>query len=685
MRLRDLFLVDPCLPLPGAGASGRGAAPAPGDLAGVLVPPSLGAPLLRALRRLTAALDEGRAAPLPFLWIAGPPGSGKSTLLRLLLTGLHSAPPPGGLLPGAARSPRDLAPELRDALGALRARIDGASVVVSAAREGARGASLHAVVLQQLKERLGEPTERRRELSVKDAVEEIFALLRLRAPEKTLSLGIDDVDALAAADDAGRRNVVSFLSHLAQRLKSRAWLVATARDDGREPEDLGPLEALFPADLRLRLDRSLPDVLRLGALAKRPPAEAALRDLFRQRAADLVQHARASASLTEDELVASWPLLPEVIDLLIRTASALRASAAPGGEAPLSVPGWVGEILRAEGLRDAPLDRCVPLDAAFDAARAALDPAVLAAVARIDDLPELDGQRPLVSRVARAVALLELSADAAPVTPSGIARSLYGGPRESVPVAAVSACLAALEAARLAGLTERRGAQLLTASFEPWRRERDDFTVTFEHTSELIRELLGELLHGLVVPRLEGRSAPLRAWYSDGKRQHDTPLLRPPGDAALGLDLRYLPMYRRSDAEWRDRSGRPPLAGRLIWVAAGDPDCARDLSIDLLRARRMIRRAERRAPSQREDLRLLQLEQARDIDLARRMREAVTREFMAGSFYYRGEPWPAAELGAGWGEAALAALARASLAHAAHAGRSTAAAGERLTQGGEPP
>ncbi|WP_437806530.1 AAA family ATPase [Sorangium sp. So ce1078] len=660
MRLRDLFLADPCLALPRAGASQRGAAPVEGELAGVLLPPSLGEPLLQALRRLTAVLDEQRGAPLPFLWIAGPPGSGKSTLLRVLLTALRSAPSPGGPLPGAAPCPRDPAPDLRGALGALGARLGGASVVVSAALEAARGASLHAAVLRRLKERFGEPAERHRELSVKDAVEEIFTLLRRRAPEKdkTLCLGIDDIDALAAADDARRRQLVSFLSHLAQRLKSRAWLVVTAHDDARQLGDLGQIDALFPADLRLHLDRSLPDVLRLGPLAKRPPAEAALRELFRRHAVDLVQRACASASLTEEAFVASWPLLPEVINMLIRTASALRANAAPGGPAPLSVPGWVGEILRAEGLRDAPLDRCVPLDAAFDAARAALEPAILAAVARIDDLPELDGQRPLISRVARAVALLELSAGAAPVTAAWIARSLYSGPRESVPVESVSACLAALEAARLAGLTEGRGAQLLAASFEPWRRERDDFTVTFEHTSELIREVLGELLHGLVVPHLDARSSPLRAWYSDGKRQHDTPLLRPPGDAALRLDLRYLPPYRRSDAEWRDRSGRLPLAGRLIWVAAGDPERARDLSIDLLRARRMIRRAQRRAPLAREDLRLFQLEQARDIDLARRVREAVTREFMAGSFYYRGEPWPAAELGAGWGEAALAALAR---------------------------
>src|SRR5215510_4265722 len=100
--------------------------------------------------------------------------------------------------------------------------------------------------------------------------------------------------------------------------------------------------------------------------------------------------------------------------------------------------------------------------------------------------------------------------------------------------------------------------------------------VTEQETSEHVRDALRRLVAS-VPPPMTGSHEPLpwRVLYADGKLAHDVIVLGSKLERSLSLDLRYLPLYRRTEAEWLGRSVRGVLRDRLIWVAEGNTETIR--------------------------------------------------------------------------------------------------------------
>ncbi|WP_437723513.1 hypothetical protein [Sorangium sp. So ce861] len=610
--VRAFFAVDPAEPSPG------------GDAA--LLPE-----LRAALDDLRARVRRGAGAdPLalpPSAWIRGPRGAGKSTLLRQL----------GLALEQGSEGPGGAAPLV---------------VAVDLSAADRRGAA--AAIAAQAARRLGVALDPRVAASEQDAAAAIHAALR-GLPGRVLILLIDDLGPRTEGDAAAQRQVQALLVHLARRLRGRAFVVGVG-------EDLPPegMRACFPAERCVALSPALArSLVEMRLLRKTPEGEAALRALLQERRAGRAR-GDAPASVDDDALVASYPLLPGAWDPLLRLSTALADASLDGG-----LEGLLAALFRSGWLDRAERGQLAPLDAFYELARPALDPEVSAVV---DGAPA-----GLPARAARAVALLEAAGSEAPIAAGDVARNLQDHLGRDVDERSAGGALAALEEAGVLWHLPRLGYRLRTAAVNAWERRRAAIEVTFEERSELIREKLLDLLGEFVPIPAGGRRVGVTVSYSDGKRQHDNPIAaptslpppaaaaapaRPPprGDASIRLDLRFLPARRRSDAEWRDRSGRLPLLGRLLWVAAGDPEIAQVLAAETLRSRVLLRGdGAAAAPAV---ARLLVAERARGEALEARMRDAVEDAFLAGSFYFRGEPTPARALGDGFGAALAGAVAR---------------------------
>src|SRR5690606_12204911 len=92
--------------------------------------------------------------------------------------------------------------------------------------------------------------------SVREAVDTIEAMLRQRAPEKTLFIVVDEVSQYVERDENRSLQLQSFVSELGQRLKGRAWLLATSQkrfEDAQGTDALGRLQDRFPKQLRVHL------------------------------------------------------------------------------------------------------------------------------------------------------------------------------------------------------------------------------------------------------------------------------------------------------------------------------------------------------------------------------------------------------------------------------------------------
>jgi len=459
-----------------------------------------------------------------------------------------------------------------------------------------------------------------RRFAVKEAVDLVRAMMALRAPGSTLVLALDDTQKLER-DDALRDEARLLTSRLAQSFRGRLHILSTRETHASTSPPAqkvvghGWTVHLGAASIRRTLATLLGDMQTAPALfgdGTEPVFEVALSitTALSMRHAEAAGHAEAMRR-TEGKPDIAPPRLVEHIEHLAGRLDAPTATTpSPAGIIELASPAgpW-------------------------------LDPEVSRAIERADELA------PRERDVLRAVALLEL-------LPTDTRRTAE----------LVERCIAVANAAEHSDVVRRalddlsdsgalthsrlHGYKVQTETGRSWLHMRERIDVTTEETSEIVKEKLALLLLNAAPPVVPDRTLAWRAKYADGKRAHDDPLFdRGDGDP-ITIDLRHMPLDRRSTEEWERRSMRGPLFHRLIWIAMGDVELVRDLSVDLGRARRMIARfAPVGTPLTAEHQRLLCVERDRAEELGARMMSAVEETFVAGTFYFRGVGTKASDLG----------------------------------------
>lgn len=448
-----------------------------------------------------------------------------------------------------------------------------------------------------------------RQVAVKEAVDLVRAMFALRAPEAALVLALDDVQALERSD-ALRGDARRLVSHLAQSLKGRLYVLGTREAHGLGEATPAAIAHAWPMLLNAS---SIRETLR--TLLPEAPIAASLDTEHGARAFDLALAITTELSARHAGRGSVAP--PRLVEHIEHIARGRRGVASPSTVSPSGIV----ELASVAG----------PW----------LDPEVMATLEAWSDAPAQQRD------VLRAIAVLELLPEDMPRTAELIRGCIAANGRDATDhAAAVHHALNELSDAGALSHSRLHGYKVETETGRAWLEMRDAVDVTSDETSEIVKEKLARLLQGAAPPELEGRKLDWKAKFADGRRAHDDPLFdRGHGDP-IPLDLRHLPLNRRSSEEWERRSVRGPLFHRLIWIAQGDLDLVRDLSVDLAKARRMIARfSPVGTPLSDEHQRLLRIERDREQELSPRMTSAVEETFVAGTFFFRGTPTKASELG----------------------------------------
>lgn len=499
--------------------------------------------------------------------------------------------------------------------------------------------------------------------SASEAVADLQHMLSTRAPGRTLFVVVDEVSQYVISGDDRIGKLQAFVELLGAKLRGKAWLVALGQQKLEEEAgktDLPKLKDRFPKRLRVHLDpANIKDVVHQRLLKKKVEQEDTVRKLFRAHRPAIEAHALGGANLSEDEFVATYPLLPSYVDLLLRVTSALRRSSRAQAD-DHEIRGLLqllGEVFRTRGHADGELGVLVALDDIYEVQRTALDAEMQQSMARVF---AQCGDDPLVARVAKAVALLQLVVDEDAPQKTGtdatlVTKALFDRVDAGDRTEAVLAALEAMRRQNLLGYSETAGYKIQSSAAEEWERERRDIDVSAEQVGELVRTALTALVKKPDEPRFKGQKFPVGARFSDDVTANDVVLLDARDPAALVFDLRWV--RDTSEPTWTRRSAEQALEDRVVWVGAevaGVKAAAEELGKSL----GMLRKVE---PSYKTNTlltgrrNLYRDEEGRRGELERRLAKAVDASWTHGAMYFRGRRFAAAEMGAVFGQALQAA------------------------------
>jgi hypothetical protein len=478
-------------------------------------------------------------------------------------------------------------------------------------------------------------------VSAEEAVAAIEAMMTLRAEGRHLLLIVDEVSQYIHENEGRMLGLQSFVSELGQKLHGLVWLFVTGQqklDDEGGSKTVAKLKDRFPPRLRAHLaPTNIRDVVHRRLLRKKPEVEAALKDLFQRHRPELKTCAFGCESVTAEDFVEVYPLLPGHVDLLLQITSNLRSRSTRIQGDDQAIRGLLqllGEIFRARGLADRDVGEVVNLEDVYEVMQSALDADTQATLGRIASWAASTDDE-LAARCAKAVALLELIQEQTATTATLVAQSLYRRLGDGSHEREVRDALERLRDANHLGYTEKQGYRIQSSAGQEWERERSSFDATGDQVSGQIRKAFEDLFAKAERPKIDGRPLPWQGTWHD-ERGTEARLLDARGEAAAYVSVREVRLEERRPELWARSTTEKALENEIVWVV-GDTGALVDIAREVLRSSGMLLRYEpRQASLPRERQRLLLEERGRVEDLEARLVQTVAQAWMSGRIYFRG-------------------------------------------------
>lgn len=488
--------------------------------------------------------------------------------------------------------------------------------------------------------------------SVAETTKDIIAMLNQRSPGKTLFIVVDEVSQYIYQNTNRMLALQSFVSDLGQKLKGRVWLLATGQqklEDSDDESNIGKLKDRFPPKLRVHLaPTNIRDVVHKRLLKKAPAKEAELRSRFADHRSNLKLYGYKCESITEEDFLETYPMLPGYVDLLMQITTNLRSRSSRAKGDDHAIRGLLqllGELFREQRLGEQAVGALITLEHIYEVQQSALDADVQNTLARLFNHEEVVNDRDAV-RVAKAVALLELIQEQEPTTAELVSKCLYERLGDSNLEPAVSVALEKLRNLNLLSYSEKLGYKIQSSAGQEWQRERDSYSVIPDVISLIVSEKIKELLGSVERPGYKGNTFRWAAFYSDGRQRQDERLQATSELTVITVDFRNLSVQdERSSTVWIPSSDTSPLRDRLVWVV-GKPDRLSGLVRELAKSRHMLTKYANRSQSlTREKQRLVFDEQSRCESLEDDVKDAVAKAFMDGEIYFRGRSFDKFQFG----------------------------------------
>jgi hypothetical protein len=489
-------------------------------------------------------------------------------------------------------------------------------------------------------------TTRHVDISANDFAVRAFELLERRRPgTRNLVFVVDEVGQYVSRSTEKMLDLQGLVQAFGRVGRGRAWLVVTSQEkldevvdnlEGKKSE-LARLRDRFPLNVDLA-PADISEVTSRRVLTKKPAAEEALQELYRCHQGAMGTHTALTGGvhqpLDSKTFARLYPFVPYQIDLIINIVSGMRTQSGVsrhmGGSNRTIIKLAQQLIIHPRvNLGEEEVGRLVTLDMVYDLMEGNIS------YERKKDIAEIARAYPdpLVSRVARAVCLLEFSYKV-PGTAENIAAVLY-------PAVGAPSLLPRVREALEILVRDRRikegeeGYELLTAEGKLWEEKRQGFGLDAPGEKRLQREFVDGLFKTLKPYRHAGLKNFTPALELHGER------LGREGDVPFILYLASDEQYGRVCDEAREKSRAEQNS--LFWVVPLDEQ-VQNLFVEVYRSEKMVETHEREMLT-RELGQLVADEKRRLSVLKQRLSGAISLALLNGTTYFQGVAREARGLG----------------------------------------
>jgi hypothetical protein len=350
---------------------------------------------------------------------------------------------------------------------------------------------------------------------VRDLAREIIDLVRRKTERENILFLIDEAGQYVAPRVELILNLDGFARNLKELGKGKVWIAATGQQTLTEiveraahnTEELNKLRDRFPISIHLDA-RDIREITYRRLLEKSEEGRNRLLDLFREHGQALLTHTRMTGTALfrgdpdAETFAKFYPLLPQHFDLLLELIRTLaRTTGGIGLRSSIRVIQDVlvdkSRVLDAEAdkLADREMGELACVDDFYDTLRADIAKVLPHVVSSVDKAATIFADKPLVVRVAKAVAALQ-PVESFPRTAENIAALLYRKTGSPSMFKEVAEALKALIAEQECGLIEdpqAGGYIFLSDAVRPLREKRTAYSPT---SGECARERIEILKQG---------------------------------------------------------------------------------------------------------------------------------------------------------------------------------------------
>jgi len=475
-------------------------------------------------------------------------------------------------------------------------------------------------------------------LSVHELVSNLSCALERRAPGKTVFVVVDEVSQYIMRDENKMLALQSFVAEIGGRVKpgrSPLWLLVTGQEKLEEEERdsvLFKLKDRFTPPLRVHLDRAnVREVVERRLLKKIPGS--ALESLLTDEHIDAIKlHGYEGSRITRNELIDHYPLLPGHIPLFMDITQSIRNTSVrtqsdSGGVR--SVLNNIWSLFNEEPvlLREKPLGTLLTIDMLYDIIGSSVNSDVQLTLHRVFEQHPPESYQ---SRVAKAIALLEMNAEQTPVTAELLGALLYPKLGAATVQDEVRTALDDLTASNWILYREKHGYAIQNNAAQDWNRQKREITVPASDIIDELRQQQARIAETITQPTMQNVRFPLVCWWGD---QHRLSNRTDPTHIVVQFHWATNSQVRHNTDEWISISRQ---ASEVIHWVSGDTSTVASLVREHLRSKRMCKRTEQRGALQPIQQQLLYQELAEADRLLGEIAKELRRAWMDGNIFVNG-------------------------------------------------